>query len=169
MEATVSDGEEWGKVKRKLAIAICNILLENRYKGFALPEKSPLEVISTLENEYEIKNILYQDMDSLSQDIHFSMRNAEIFQVGYADKTKPFFDSVEKTYGSGVGVYIFLIENQLLSNCRELELEMIVLSGISRQDAQEETPRYYHYLLQFELYKRVTHTNWNEVFIKEKP
>lgn len=143
--------------------------LKKRYEGFVLPEKPPLAVISILENEYKIQKISYQDMDRLSQDIHFSMRNAEIFQVEYAYKTKPFFDFVEKTYGIGVGVYIFLIENQLISNCRELELEMNILSGISRQDVQEETPRYYHYLLRFELYKRVTHTNWNEVFIKEKP
>jgi hypothetical protein len=140
--------------------------LKKRYGGFVLPEKSAQEVILTLEKKYEIKKILYQDMDRVSQDIHQSICKAEIFQVGYTDRTKLFFDSVEKTYGSGVGVYIFLIENQLISNCRELELEMIILSGISRQDIQEETLKYFHYLLQFELYKRVTHTNWSEGFLE---
>ena len=141
--------------------------MKKMYGGFVIPEKSAQEVILILGKKYEIKSILYQDMDRISQDIHLSMKRAEVFQVGYADRTKPFFDSVEKTYGSGVGVYIFLIENQLISNCRELELEMIILSGISRQDIQEETPKYFHYLLQFEFYKRVTHTNWSEGFLEK--
>lgn len=75
---------------------------------------------------------------------------------------------MEKIYGSGVGVYIFQLENQLLSNCRELELEMIIWGGISQQDIQEETPRYFHYLLQFELYERVTHTNWSDSHFTEE-
>lgn len=102
-------------------------------------------------------------MDRISQDINLPFKKAEIFQVGDTDRTRSFFESVEKNYGCGVGVYIFLIENQLISNCNELEIEMIILSGISRQDIKEETPRYFHYLLQFELYKQVTHKNWSEL------
>lgn len=143
--------------------------LVQKYGALVLPEKSTQEVLTSLQNKYAISQIAVTDMDTTMQSV-FSIivngsaeaQNIEIFALYNCKKTRVFFAEVQKHYEEGAGVYIFKVDNQLYSNCRALEIEIMILRGISANDVCFKSQQYYNYLLHFQMFEKITHLNWKE-------
>lgn len=145
-------------IERDIAVLI------RSYEKFIFPLRAPSVVVEKLSQKYPIVQIHFLDMDIVAQEVFPTINDETVFRVERAKQTESFFQDVARRFGEDVGVYIFLKNGNLYSNCRALELEMAILQGISEEDVQKKTSLYYHYLIQFHFFEQITHTKWEDFY-----
>lgn len=124
-------------------------------------------MLMMLQKKYTLIQISFSDMDENAQSAFFiaardtqNWKSIEFFSLAKDAETNRFFETVKKSYGENTGVYIFMAGDQLFSNCKELEIEMFILQGISSEDILNKTPQYFNYLFHFQLFEKITHISW---------